>query len=178
LVQLAKKGTEEAAVPVPSSAPVPLRETAGPMDEFTRLRMDLLANFRGQSGVGQGIPALVTCTGCNRSFYSEGEREKHFRLTPACQEWVRRGLVWKQEMDVPFFPFLEQGLATLLGPTLKTCRFCQKPLANRRAQEKHLSQAPLCNRLAHDTFQSWFRTASSPVPASLVPVLALPAPSE
>lgn len=168
LVQLSNKGGE-----APISAPVVSVIPNVPVDEFTRLRMDLMANFKGQTGMG--IPAIVTCTGCHRSFYSEAEREKHFRMTPACQEWVRRGTVWKPEMDIPLFSWMEQGLQALLTPSMKACRFCQKPIANRRAHEKHLIQTPLCNRLAHDTFQSWFRSALSV--QSSGPVLALPAPS-
>ncbi len=174
LVQLSKKSGEDLpsvtpAVPVAPSVP------SVPADEFTRLRMDLLANFKGQAGLG--IPALVTCTGCHRSFYSEAEREKHFRTTPACQEWARRGLVWKAEQDIPFFSWMELGIHTLLSPSTKECRFCQKPIANRRAHEKHLLQTPICNRLAHHTFQSWF--LATPVTATVsAPVLALPAPAE
>ena len=167
LVQLSNKSGETPAI----SAPAISATQNVPVDEFTQLRMDLLANFKGQ--VGLGIPAIVTCTGCHRSFYSEAEREKHFRTTPACQEWVRRGLVWKAEQEEPFFSWMERGLQGLLSPSMKECRFCQKPIANRRAHEKHLLQTPICNRLAHDTFRSWFQSTPSPSPA---PLLALPAP--
>ena len=125
------------------------------MDEFTRLKMDILANFRGD-GTGS-IPPLEVCKGCDHSFYSNDALTRHFQQAPACREWVHRGLLQKTEMDTPFFSVVEQGLSTLLGSTSKTCRFCQKPISNRKAQEKHYLQAPICNRLAHDTFQSWFR---------------------
>jgi len=144
--------------------------TTPPMDEFTRLKLDILANFR--SGDGRGaITPLETCGGCDRSFYSKEDVERHLRSTPACREWVRQGLTHAPSMDVPFFSKMEEGLRALLGPGGQTCRFCEKPLLNRRAHEKHLQSAVLCNRLAHHTFQSWY-TVAAPVAA-----LALPAPS-
>lgn len=170
LVKLSNKGNE---IVLPSASTAPTVTTERPNDEFTRLKMDILANFNGQTGVS--IQALETCRGCNRSFYSDAERDKHLRQTPACQEWTQRGLAYYPEMDVPFFSFLEQGLSTLLGP-MKNCKFCQKQILNRRAQEKHYIQSPLCNRLAHDSFRSWSHTHnSSSVPAPAL--LALPAPS-
>lgn len=145
-----------------------------PMDEFTRLKLDILANFRGGSGEGKGqgqITPLETCRGCERSFYSKEDVERHLRVTPACLEWVRQGLTPIPSMEVPFFSFMEEGFhATLLGQGGKTCRFCEKPLLNRRALERHLQTATLCNRLAHHAFTTWFRTMTSPAP------LALPAP--
>lgn len=154
LVRLSESGKEESPVPVPP-VPVPVPIPPVPMDEFTRLKMDILANFRGD-GTGS-IPPLEVCKGCDHSFYSKEALTRHFQQAPACREWVHRGLTQKTEMDIPFFSVVEQGLATLLGPTSKTCRFCQKPISNRKAQEKHYLQEPICNRLAHDTFQSWFR---------------------
>lgn len=123
-------------------------------DEFTRLKLDLLANFRGSNGLGT-IPALETCQGCHRSFYSASEKERHLQQTPACQEWIRRGLTSRPEWNVPFFAFLEQAVELLLTPN-KECQFCRKPVKTRKGLEKHLTQTVLCNRLAHDTFQGWF----------------------
>jgi hypothetical protein len=151
LVRLSEAGKEES--PVAASSVV--SASSVPMDEFTRLKMDILANFRGD-GTGS-IPPLEVCKGCDHSFYSNDALTRHFQQAPACREWVHRGLTQKTEMDMPFFSVVEQGLSTLLGSTSKTCRFCQKPISNRKAQEKHYLQAPICNRLAHDTFQSWFR---------------------
>lgn len=137
-------------------------------DEFTRLKLDLLANFRG-AGLGT-ISSLETCQGCHQSFYSAQERERHLQQTPACQEWTRRGLIPRPEWDTPFFSFLEQGVGALLTPD-KECHFCRKQVKSRKGLEKHFAQTALCNRLAHDTFQGWF-LSSVPVPtasASLVP---------
>lgn len=138
-----------------------------PVDEFTRLKMDILANFRGGDGRGVITP-LETCQGCDRSFYSKEDKERHLRVTPACREWVRQGLVCMPSMNVPFFSTMEEGFQSLLGPGGKTCRFCEKPLMNRRAHEKHLQSTVLCNRLAHHTFQTWYSSPALP---------ALPAPS-
>ncbi len=144
-----------------------------PMDEFTRLKMDILANFRGGDGRG-AITPLETCQGCDRSFYSKEDKERHLRITPACREWVRQGLVCVPSMNAPFFSMMEEGLQLLLGPGGKTCRFCEKPLMNRRAHEKHLQSTVLCNRLAHHTFQTWYSTST----VRALPALpALPAPS-
>ena len=139
--------------------------TTPPMDEFTRLKLDILANFR--SGDGRGaITPLETCGGCDRSFYSKEDVDRHLRSTPACREWVRQGLTHAPSMDVPFFSKMEEGLRALLGPGGTTCRFCEKPLLNRRAHEKHLQSAVLCNRLAHHTFQSWYTVAAPVAPSS------------
>jgi hypothetical protein len=151
LVQLSGKTGE----PVPS---VPSVE-AKIEDEFTRLKHDILANFRGSSSSSSGtIPALETCQGCNQSFYSGAERERHLQQTPACQEWIRRGLTTHPEWDVPFFAFLEQGVGSLMTPS-KDCCFCRKSVKTRKGLEKHFVQTPLCNRLAHDTFRTWFQTS-------------------
>lgn len=129
-------------------------------DEFTRLKLDLLANFRGSNGLGT-IPSLETCQGCNRSFYSDQEKERHLQQTPACQEWIRRGLTIRPEWDTPFFSFMEQGMGKLITSD-NTCQFCCKPVKTRKGLEKHLAQTPLCNRLAHDTFQRWFLSSALP----------------
>ena len=132
-------------------------------DEFTRLKLDLLANFRGVAGLGT-ISSLETCQGCQQSFYSAQERERHLHQTPACQEWTRRGLIPRPEWDTPFFSFLEQGVGALLTPN-KECRFCHKQVKSSKGLEKHFTQTALCNRLAHDTFQGWFlSSAPAPVP--------------
>jgi hypothetical protein len=160
--QQAGLGQAQAGLRQAQKAPL----TTPPMDEFTRLKLDILANFR--SGDGRGaITPLETCGGCDRSFYSKEDVERHLRSTPACREWVRQGLTHAPSMDVPFFSKMEEGLRALLGKEGTTCRFCEKPLLNRRAHEKHLQSAVLCNRLAHHTFQSWYTVAT----------LALPAPS-
>ena len=156
LVRLSKKGEEEIKEIQEIQEIQEKQEIHKPLNEFMQLRLDILENFKGQNGTA--IPALVTCKGCNSSFYSETERQRHFQQAPACAEWTRRGLVRSSEMDVPFLPMMEQALSTLLGPDYKSCRFCQKAIATKKAQEKHYSQAPLCNRLAHDTFRSWFQT--------------------
>jgi hypothetical protein len=135
-----------------------------PMDEFTKLKMDILSNFRGGEGRGIITP-LETCQGCDRSFYSKEDKERHLRVTPACREWLRQNLVCTPSMAMPFFSMMEEGFQMLLGPTGKTCRFCEKPLLNRRAQEKHLQTTMLCNRLAHHTFRSWYEVRSTPAPA-------------
>lgn len=157
LVRLSEAGKEESPVAASSTVASSASSvaTTAQMDEFTRLKMDILANFKGD-GTGS-IPPLEVCKGCDHSFYSNDALTRHFQQAPACREWVQRGLIQKTEMDMPFFSVVEQGLSTLLGSTSKTCRFCQKPISNRKAQEKHYLQAPICNRLAHDTFQSWFR---------------------
>ena len=151
---------------VPSSSP--------PMDEFTRLKLDLLANLRMSGGVS--IPPLETCRGCDRSFYSQEELNKHYHHAPACQEWVRRGLVRTPSTEIPFFSFLEEGLSLLLGSGGRTCRFCEKPMANRKALERHFQATVLCNRLAHDTFRSWWSSLPPLPPAQ--PTLSLPAPRD
>jgi len=127
----------------------------GDMDEFMRLKLDILANFQG----GVEITPLQTCNGCSRSFYSEGEREKHFEQSPACFEWSKRNLSHTPLSTVPFFTFMEQGISTLLCSS--SCSFCHKPISHRKALEKHYQQSAICNRLAHDTFQTWYQTATT-----------------
>lgn len=159
LVQLSAKGAPPESVPQPPPSG----------DEFTRLKLDILANFRSGNGGGT-IPALETCQGCNQSFYSGAERERHLQHTPACQEWIRRNVSARPGWDVPFFAFLDQGVGDLLTPS-KECRFCRKPMKGRKGLEKHFAQTPLCNRLAHDSFHSWFlaSSASAPVPSAPAP---------
>jgi hypothetical protein len=162
LVQLSAK--KEPVPPQLDPSP-PISHPTG--DEFTRLKLDILANFRSGNGFG-AIPALETCQGCNQSFYSGAERERHLQQTPACQEWIRRGVITRPGWDVPLFAFLEQGVGVLLTAS-KECRFCRKPMKGRKGLEKHFAQTPLCNRLAHDSFRTWFLASvapSSPLSAS------------
>ena len=74
------------------------------LDEFTRLKLDLLSNFQS---IGVGITPLQQCSGCDRSFYSESELEKHLEQSDPCQEWVKRKLKITSDTSIPFFSFLE-----------------------------------------------------------------------
>jgi hypothetical protein len=153
----AKENTNEIIEPSESSSSInslPLVPLSSSMDEFSRLRLDLLSNFQNQ---GVGITPLQTCKGCDRSFYSELELERHWEQSCACLEWVNRGLSITDESATPFFSFLEKGLASLLGSDkpVPYCIFCKKQINNRKAQEKHYQQSMICNRLAHDTFSKW-----------------------
>lgn len=133
--------------------PEDLKKT-GDLDEFMRLKLDILANFQG----GVEITPLQTCKGCDRSFYSEGEREKHFEQSPACLEWTKRNLLRTPLSTTPFFTFMEQGISILLTSSPSSCLFCHKPILHRKGLEKHYQQSMICNRLAYDTFQKWYQT--------------------
>lgn len=164
-----------APVVAPSPAPAPPL-TPAPLDEFTRMKLDLLANLRMSGGVS--IQPLETCRGCDRSFYSKEELNKHYTLAPACQEWVRRGLLRSPFTEIPFFSLLDEGLRAFMGSQGRSCRFCEKPIANQRALERHFQTSAICNRLAHDTFRTWYGSLPSAPPAQPVFALpALPAPS-
>ena len=165
LVQLSDKGKKQSPThvshqnqvvisPPPSQKKKeePLEKT-GDLDEFMRLKLDILANFHG----GVEITPLQTCKGCDRSFYSEGERGKHFEQSPACLEWTNRNLTRTPLSAIPFFTFMEQGLSMLMDSSPPSCLFCHKPISNRKSLEKHYQQSVICNRLAHDAFQKWYQ---------------------
>lgn len=156
LVQLSKPE------PTPIEPVEPATDTTPtPLDEFTQLKMDLLANFQGIKGQGQGveIPALETCKGCQQSFYSQAEHQKHLLHALACSEWYNRGKTELPIQNVPFFSFLDKGLSQFTHT--KECSFCHKsiPYPQRKGLERHYTQSPVCNRLAHDTFRSWFESS-------------------
>jgi hypothetical protein len=131
-------------------------ETIGPLDEFTAIKMDIIASL--YSG-GTNITIIQTCRGCEVSFYSEMELMRHQEASPACQEWIRCCPATNPKNTKtplpPFFTFLEKGLATLLTPEGTDCTFCHKSLPSRKAQEKHYTQSLPCNRLAHYTLRKW-----------------------
>lgn len=151
LVQLSKKGSPTAA---PAPAPV--------KDEFTALKEDLLANFNALSVGGDlAIPTLETCSGCQKSFYSEAERAKHLESAAACAEWYARGATTEAWMSEPFFARLDRGVAALRKG--KMCRFCHKSVAaGRIGLEKHFAQSGVCQRLAHIAFREWTISAVTP----------------
>ncbi len=157
LSKLSNKGNQDStpsSVSTPSvSLPVPVSATSG-MDEFMRLKMDLLSNFQS---MGVGITPLETCKGCDRSFYSKTELDRHWEQSGACAEWVRRELQVTERSNMPFFSFIDQGLSSLLisDQSVSYCIFCKKQVNHRKAHEKHLQQSMICNRLAHDSFQKW-----------------------
>lgn len=165
LVQLSDKGKKQSPTHVSSentvvvspseSKPHKKKEDEKPrdLDEFMRLKLDILANFKG----GVEITPLQTCKGCDRSFYSEGERGKHFEQSPACLEWTQRNLTRTSLSAIPFFTFMEQGLSILTDSSPSpSCIFCHKSISNRKSLEKHYQQSVICNRLAHDSFQKWY----------------------
>jgi hypothetical protein len=151
LSKLSNKGAQE-SVPTPPS--VPSIPSVSGMDEFMRLKMDLLSNFQS---MGVGITPLETCKGCDRSFYSKAELDRHWEQSGACAEWVKRELQVTERSNIPFFSFMDQGLSSLLSSDSSGshCIFCKKQVNTRKAHEKHLQQTMICNRLAHDTFQKW-----------------------
>jgi hypothetical protein len=154
LSTLSNKGKDKSNEIVEVSSPVAPIPNPSSMDEFTRLRLDLLSNFQS---MGVGIAPLQSCKGCDRSFYSELELERHWENSRACNEWVKRELTITDESNIPFFSFLETGLSTLLesDKSVSHCIFCKKQINTRKAHEKHLQQSMICNRLAHDTFSKW-----------------------
>jgi len=162
LVQLSHKGdtlqgdTSQAdkVEPVPPLFPVVDK------DEFTTLKMDILANFNLS---GESIAPLETCRGCDRSFYSTFGLEKHWSASPACKRFITECSDTDILGTLPFLSFLEKGMATLLqsDATGTHCRFCQRDLPSRKAQEKHYGQSIPCNRLAHHTFRQWFLSSDS-----------------
>ena len=162
LVQLSDKGkqhspTHETVNVIIEEKKEENPEKTGDLDEFMKLKLDILANFQG----GVEITPLQTCKGCDRSFYSEGEREKHFEQSPACLEWTKRNLSRTPLSITPFFTFMEQGISTLLtSSSSSSCLFCHKPILHRKGLEKHYQQSTICNRLAHDTFQKWYQTST------------------
>lgn len=148
LVQSSIKAKQSPTETITPSEPSKV-ESSG-KDEFSLLRLDLLSNFQS---MGIGITPLQTCKGCDGSFYSEMELEKHWAKSPACSEWSKRNLEVTEASNRPFFEFLEDGLSMLLSSS--SCKFCNKKITTRKAHDKHLQQSMICNRLAHDTFLSW-----------------------
>jgi len=162
LVQLSHKGQEvpaSASSSASSSAslvPVASASAAFPEDEFTTLKMDILANFSS----ADTMTPLQTCKGCDRSFYSTFEMEKHHRQSPACQ---RCSTIESMSSPALSFPsFMEKGLSEVmeLDGSHARCRFCQKDLPSRKAQEKHFAQSLPCNRLAYHAFHQWYTAFS------------------
>jgi hypothetical protein len=149
-----KEGSPSTSIPSTSVSSPHIPITSG-MDEFMRLKMDLLSNFQS---MGVGITPLETCKGCERSFYSKTELDRHWEQSGACAEWVKRELLVTERSNMPFFSFIEQGLSSLLysDQSVSYCMFCKKQVNHRKGgHEKHLQQSMICNRLAHDTFQKW-----------------------
>lgn len=126
-------------------------EKIGDLDEFMKLKLDILSNFKG----GVEITPLQTCRGCEHSFYSEGELEKHLEQSHACLEWTKRNPSGSPKSYPSFFSFMETGFSTLLQSS--SCIFCHKSIPHRKALEKHYQQSTICNHLAYDTFQSWYK---------------------
>jgi len=165
LVQLSHKGRAEevpatpsstASLPASASAAASTASAVPPEDEFTTLKMDILANFSS----ADTITPLQTCKGCDRSFYSTFEREKHHRQSPACQRCSTIESIPSPALSFP--SFMEKGLSEVMeiDGSHARCRFCQKDLPSRKAQDKHFAQSIPCNRLAYHAFHQWY-TASS-----------------
>lgn len=163
LVQLSHKGRAEevpATPATPASASASLvpaaSQPAFPEDEFTTLKMDILANFSS----ADTMTPLQTCKGCDRSFYSTFEMEKHHRQSPACQRCSTIGSMFSPATS--FTSFMEKGLSEVMemDGSHARCRFCQKDLPSRKAQEKHYSQSLPCNRLAYHAFHQWYTAFS------------------
>jgi hypothetical protein len=170
LVQLSHKGQQVPATPAtPASAfsasasssstaltSAVSRASAFPEDEFTTLKMDILANFSSTDT----MTPLQTCKGCDRSFYSTFEMEKHHRQSPACQRCSTIDALPSPALS--FLSFMEKGLSEVMeiDGSHARCRFCQKDLPSRKAQEKHFALSLPCNRLAYHAFHQWYTALS------------------